>query len=400
MPLISYEGVAAVTIGQALGDTVFIDIAKGVRGMSPLVGTAGKPSNNFTDAVSIANTLNLRKFHVRGGFALPDNLPSSSVLIGSNIETDLVSLGANDFSNFEFDLLAIVGTTGTPGSTGAAFRQCLFDVADCRIDVGEWHDCQFKALKLTTQGGRLYRPQFYRTYISYTTSGVEALSIFGGRGTLTLQDMTAAFGQADIFGNGLVLTIDSSCTTGTVNIYGDVKVINNGGGVTVNDYTATTDSQFVEEHFHNAERAFGLSADQSGNNWGTIEKLTPFLVTAGTSQAFGAAIKVIGPADTPVFAGSKLFDIRRINVTNTSSANDYMIRLIWGTGSQTSAQAIAAGQFTSIAYARASAAGGSNPIDLMFKDIPVGSSVWAQCSCVTNGGTISFYAIVHEHPTS
>jgi hypothetical protein len=154
-------------------------------------------------------------------------------------------------------------------------------------------------------------------------------------------------------------------------------------------------AEMIEHHFHNVERWFGISADQSGNNWGTLERLTPYIVTSGNG-VFGSEIKVIGSTDTPIFVGSTGMNIRRITITNTSSVNDYFVRLIFGTG--TVADAEAAGQYTEQQYSRPGGAASANPLDMVFPLLAPGTKIWAKCKCVTNLATISFYVGIHEHP--
>src|SRR5271157_5573220 len=84
--------------------------------------------------------------------------------------------------------------------------------------------------------------------------------------------------------------------------------------------------QRTEEHFHNVERVFGIAAVQTATNWGTLNRLTPYVVTAGAGGAFGVEEKLLGSADTPIFAGSKSFDIRRVNIVTTSVATDFNFR--------------------------------------------------------------------------
>ncbi len=108
---------------------------------------------------------------------------------------------------------------------------------------------------------------------------------------------------------------------------------------------------------------------------------------------------LLGSADTPIFVGSLTFDVRQLSVTNVSVATDFFIRLIWTTGAQTPAQAVTAGQYTEKNFARPGAAGAATLVDFMLSDIPVGTSLWAECNCATNGGTVSFYLQVHEHPS-
>jgi hypothetical protein len=43
----------------------------------------------------------------------------------------------------------------------------------------------------------------------------------------------------------------------------------------------TKDIDYTEEHVHNKERWFGISADQAGNDWALQDTLNPFTATSG-----------------------------------------------------------------------------------------------------------------------
>lgn len=419
MPLISYEGVALSQSITVLGDTVYIDntFGRDTSNITPFSAQPGTPIATLTQAVTIANLRNLRKFAMRGSFSssFPASVPVNSVFMGSNPATDQLALSllaAPDLSNCAFENLQVsIFPSNSPVNSRMVFRKCV--VASLVLSSGDFYESVIGpgGLIVPRTGSDVYGLHFYdctfkdsfgNDPVINLTHNLDNLFIAGGKGRLKLSGIDAhVVGRSiTIWGNGLTLTIDNTCVYDSIDVYGDVNTINNSGGTVVNDHTATSDCKLTEEHFHNVERTFGISADQSGTNWGTIDRLTPFVVTAGTGGAFGAVEKVLGSTDTPVFGtGSKYFDIRRINITATSSASDYIFRLIWATGSQTSADAIAAGQYTEIAYARISGAGSATPLDLMMQNIPVGASLYAQCACATNGATISFYAMVHEHPS-
>lgn len=128
---------------------------------------------------------------------------------------------------------------------------------------------------------------------------------------------------------------------------------------------------------------------------GTLERLTPYIVTSGNG-VYGNEVKVLGSADTPVFAGSTGINARQMTVINTSSASDYIIRIIFGTG--TVAQAEAAGQFTNYQYSRSGGAGSGAALDLIFPMLAPGTKMWVKCKCSVNLATISFFFGIHETP--
>jgi hypothetical protein len=153
-----------------------------------------------------------------------------------------------------------------------------------------------------------------------------------------------------------------------------------------------------DEHFHNTEYWFGKSADQSGNNWGTRDLLTPYQAISGNND-FGSDLndeaKVLGSDDTPVVAGKNEIDIRRILIVDCSAITPYFIRLVHGTG--TFAAAVAAGQYTTAMYIKESAAGRGSPFDIIQLKIPAGHKVWVSIKNATDNATLDFYVGVHEY---
>lgn len=157
----------------------------------------------------------------------------------------------------------------------------------------------------------------------------------------------------------------------------------------------------THEHVHGREIWFGKSADQSGDNWGTIASLTPYRVISGNGDWGGDPndeAKVLGPADTPFTAGRKTLDFHRLTGEDMDQTSIYVIRIIWGTG--TMAEAIAAEQW-SLAYlisdiSRNALAGGA-PLAIQSPRIAVGSKVWIQCKNATDNAYIDFFVGIHEY---
>lgn len=157
--------------------------------------------------------------------------------------------------------------------------------------------------------------------------------------------------------------------------------------------------EIAEDHLHNVERWFGKSADQSGNNWGVSNTMTPYQAvsgnnTWGTSGAQEA--KVLGTADTPIFAGGTHQDIRRVLSVANSSNTIYRIRLIFGL--TTSADAITAGQYSEFVYLRAAGDSVRKVAELQNIRVPSGYKRWIQIWNATNGATLDFFLGIHEYP--
>ncbi len=186
------------------------------------------------------------------------------------------------------------------------------------------------------------------------------------------------------------------------NVQNDVETIDSKIDVIdINLDDALNEVEIIEHHLHAKSRVFGISADQSGNNWATEDRLAAFIAISGNGD-FGSdpndEAKVFGTADTPFITGQTYFDTGAITVTNVSNDNVYIIRIVWGTG--TMADAVLAGQYSEKAFKFDS----TNPqltsneqIDIGMPPIPVGTKVWVQVKNGTDNATLNFLVDVHGY---
>ncbi len=154
-----------------------------------------------------------------------------------------------------------------------------------------------------------------------------------------------------------------------------------------------------DEHFMNRERWFGISGDQSGNDWALEAGLTAFQAISGNG-VFGAdgndEAKIIGTDDTPVIAGKNFYMLHRLLVLTVSAATIYILRVVYGTG--TMADAESAGQYSDVAYIRESGVGRGAPIELKMPMLRAGTDkVWIRAKNATDNATIDFLVGLHEH---
>ena len=164
----------------------------------------------------------------------------------------------------------------------------------------------------------------------------------------------------------------------------------------------------IEKHFHNAERWYGISADQSGvNPWATslstAAMRTSFRTISG-SAAYGAdasdEAQVWGLNDTLSVAGvvqTKL-DFHQIFITASSVTTIWYIRIIWGTG--TMADSITAGQYSEFPVVADAAQNGSIDVimPIMMPRITIGThKVWIQGKNATDNATFDFLVGMHGY---
>ena len=156
----------------------------------------------------------------------------------------------------------------------------------------------------------------------------------------------------------------------------------------------------TEHHVHNYERWFGISADQSGDDWALEAGLLPFTADSGDAD-FGTAVKVIGPADTPVNLIAVKFDCHRLFITDLQHSTVYFIRVIIGRDGETSANtAESAGNYTDTPVITTDPnlnRFGGVPVDLIMKRESVTERVWVKVKNATDGSTVTFYVGLHEY---
>jgi hypothetical protein len=161
---------------------------------------------------------------------------------------------------------------------------------------------------------------------------------------------------------------------------------------------ALINAQTVQDHVHNLNVAFGVAAIPTATHFADIERLTPFLVTSGNGT-FGAVTNVLGSGDTPVRSGMLFFDAHEIHITAVSVASQWILRFIFGTATQTEAQAEAAMQYTNVIIQQATVTGFSFPQEARLYKIPSGSQLWMKGENATNAATFNFLFQLHEYPS-
>ncbi len=149
----------------------------------------------------------------------------------------------------------------------------------------------------------------------------------------------------------------------------------------------------IEKHFHSEEHWYGTDGDGTGS---TANNLTEWRLTAGTSEAFGSEVQLLGANDisasdfsfTPV-----KFDMHRLLIT-VSSANDanYMIQIWSGTGTFAAADLI-----TTVPYRTGSNTAEVAPVEIQMSRQDVATKIWGRVKCETNSATLDLLLGVHAY---
>ena len=187
-------------------------------------------------------------------------------------------------------------------------------------------------------------------------------------GELTLQNFTFALEVINIFGKGLALTIDASCTAGTINVYGDVDITNNSTA-TVNDFTVNTLADIQYDHTHQPQHvapsgAAGVTLTSGAGAW--------------TLGAFSADII---PANGDASAGTQKFDIHGMDIEDPNANASYEIVLYGKVGG------VADTEIGRATFTRTNATTVSRSTAMQTPRVDKGSRIRAKIMSSTGAGT-------------
>ena len=152
----------------------------------------------------------------------------------------------------------------------------------------------------------------------------------------------------------------------------------------------------TERHLHNRERWFSIAAPQTATDWGEQASLAPYRAISGNG-VFGVdandEAQVLGADDTPAIAGMFTFDCHRLLITAASTATDWVLRLIYGSG--TMADAETDGQYTDVMGQEAKK---GFPIEVIMPRCNCGThKLWVRAENATDNATIDFFVGIHEY---
>ena len=227
---------SATMNGGYLNGNVWVDTLAGTAGTTKFVnGTSTRPVNAIADARTIADEVNLKAVFFNSGSSV--TLAQSFDRFTFNGRGYTVAFGGQSCVSARFNNGFYTGVLS--GATGPLFRQCSVGTSTlppgtAAIDsvltgtitlngVGSW---SFQGCKESFSGSAI---------IDFSTSGNQTCNILEYDGTIEIQNMgNTGTDILNITGDG-TLIINANCTGGTINIAGNIDLVNNGSGITINE---------------------------------------------------------------------------------------------------------------------------------------------------------------------
>ena len=217
---------------------VTIDTSFGIAGTAYPIGTPGTPVLGLADAITIATTLGLRKFCLRGSITLVGALTQFAIEgIGAE-DLDAVALGGQDVSG---TLLQNVNVTGDLPALSTPV-----ELTDCRVGIvtdfrGTMTRCGLSD-NITLIAGQTNIVNCYSlapggqvVTFDFQTTNLIDLFVRGFTGLFSIADSTNGASVVSVDLTSGVMTIDADFTDGIISIRGVGTDINNSTISTLTD---------------------------------------------------------------------------------------------------------------------------------------------------------------------
>ena len=229
-------------LASAYQGRVVVDVINGQSGQSTPIGTFGKPSNNIPDAVMIASRLGLGEIYIIGNLTLGEGDDVSNLkIIGSaptlsfiNVLTESVTLK----TQFERCTLA-----GVLDGYSTLENSVLWDMA---YFSGTMHNIAITDSTIYLNGGA--SAVLLHCYAATAGNGAPVIDMGGSGQSLTMGNYngdvkivnkTGTDDVAIYLNSGRVI-VDSTVTSGIIEVYGGEVTDNSTGECVVNHYRSAT----------------------------------------------------------------------------------------------------------------------------------------------------------------
>jgi hypothetical protein len=257
-------GIIKTELDQSLDyeGVVWVDFIDGQAGQSYPLGTSADPINNIADAVAVGNNYGINHIRIIKGngtanvfmpnYIVEANNPQATVITIMGDLTDPTHIG--NYRNTKFINLTLTGTAcGCNWYAEGCLLKDVYQVA------GLFDKCGFigtvgLSSRIDEETGEPFPSIFYQCvsgiagFASPTLDMVLGLptqtSIRAYSGGLTLENADHPQDVASIEFTAGKLHVQPSCTNGEVSVRGVVKIVDNGGGIVIDD--SATVSKLVD----------------------------------------------------------------------------------------------------------------------------------------------------------
>ncbi|HDY88893.1 MAG TPA: hypothetical protein ENH82_12375 [bacterium] len=170
----------------------------------------------------------------------------------------------------------------------------------------------------------------------------------------------------------------------------DVHTLTNTTNVTVSD---------IESDEHSSTFLYSRKAVQTGTSKADTSAVAfySFDLTAAADSTYGAAVQILGTADTPRILGNTTFHIAGFMVNSVNSNSLYKVRIVWGASV---AAGLAAMTFTETwVFGDSANPQQSQPtaIHVQMAEVATGTEAWVQIANAAGAQTMGLTFDTHEH---
>jgi hypothetical protein len=284
--------VGAVSNVRSVGydqGAVHVDTLAGVAGVEAFVnGVADNPVDTWAQAETIAAAVGISHYHIANGSSVTLNAATNNAEIsgdeytialgGYSIDNTSISNGLSvtgTFLGYPHILETGIGAAGITGPGAKIGMSALRGPVVSNAATNTWvlHDC-WAATGAEFDFGA-------------AVAAAQTVFITNYAGPITIKNMDHASDVLHLSGK-VDLTIDASCTAGTINMVGAMRVTNNGSGQTLNLDDVTTDVNAVLVDTNELQTDDTPAAIAALNNITAAAVVDAFQTRGATAQA-GAA---------------------------------------------------------------------------------------------------------------
>ena len=251
-------------------------------------GSQENPFNNMTDTIDFAVANRISDIHFQATAGVPVLLPKSAAGLKFFAQKDslIIDFNGQDIDQCYFYRTLLTGACVT--AIGASFDNCyLFGVTGFR---GIIQDCliagDVELIEGTTIVNTANNSQTIDTPPTITVTGNIKVGMRGVEGEFNIAGITGT-ASVSLVAAGADITIDASCTGGSIVIYGLANITDNSAGTTVTDLTITSSggasNDWTEAEKRQMRDALGIDGTKVAAVGGDIQSIIASLASIPTN---------------------------------------------------------------------------------------------------------------------